>query len=93
MENDGMRRREFPHPVGSEKSMSRRWAKSSELFFDGNDRVPVHFTSDRGIHIAPDPGLAGLNGANQWMFGRMKMLSGMLVLGGIAAADVTAGKT
>ena len=57
-------------------------ALQPELYFPG-----LHL-----VHIAPDPGLAGLNGPNQRMFHRVKMLGGMLVLGRIAAADMAAGK-
>src|SRR5271166_149428 len=42
------------------------------------------------VHVAPNPGLARLNGANQGMRSMMKVFGGVLVLGGIAAADVAA---
>jgi hypothetical protein len=45
------------------------------------------------VDIAPNPGFSGLNRADEWVLGRVKMLSGMFVLGRIAAAYMSADKT
>src|ERR1700685_3145580 len=42
------------------------------------------------VHVAPAPILARLDRLHDGMFCSMKMLGGMLVLGGIAAPDVAA---
>jgi hypothetical protein len=42
------------------------------------------------VHVAPHPGLARLDGANQGMLRVMKMLRRMLVFGRIATCDVAA---
>src|SRR5579859_3553139 len=42
------------------------------------------------IQVAPDPGLAIFDGANQRVAGGMEMPGGMLVLRGVAAADMAA---
>src|SRR5258708_28741137 len=45
------------------------------------------------VHIAPDPGLSRLNGADQRMLHFVEMLGRVLVLGRVATADVPAGET
>jgi hypothetical protein len=45
------------------------------------------------VHIAPAPVLAGLKGLHDGMLGLVKVLGGMLVLGRVAAANVTADQT
>jgi hypothetical protein len=45
------------------------------------------------VDIAPHPGFSGLDRADEWVLGSAKMLGGMLVLGRIAAAYVSADKT
>jgi hypothetical protein len=42
------------------------------------------------VHITPDPGLPWLNGADEGMRGFVEMLRGVLVLGRIATAHVSA---
>jgi hypothetical protein len=42
------------------------------------------------VHVTPHPTFAGLDGAHQRVGCAMKMFGGVLVLGGIAAADIAA---
>src|SRR5947209_5261410 len=49
-----------------------------------------HFAGIHLVHVAPDPSLSRLDGANQWVRGPFKMFGGMLILRGIAAAHVPA---
>jgi hypothetical protein len=41
------------------------------------------------IYVAPGPGFAGLNGADQRVLATVKMFGGMFILRRIAAADVS----
>lgn len=53
-------------------------------------RAPSHiqFAWHNLIHITPDPPLAWLNRANEWMTKLLKMLGSMLVLGIVTTADM-----
>ncbi len=53
----------------------------------------MHFTSDRGIHIAPDPGFARFNGTHERVVRSMKVFGGVLVLGRVTASYMTAFET
>jgi hypothetical protein len=51
----------------------------------------IDLTDTHLIHVTPDPGLAGLDGSDQWMLLFVEVLGCMLVLGRIAASHVSAG--
>ena len=44
------------------------------------------------VDVAPDPGLAGLEGADEGAGGVVEVTGGVFVLRGVAAADVAAGQ-
>src|SRR5579871_1462825 len=58
----------------------------SELRRHIGPQVEHHF-----IHITPAPAFRGIIAFDDGMFAAMEMLGGMLVLGGVAAADMSAG--
>jgi hypothetical protein len=60
---------------------------------DGCKSVRAYFARFDLIHITPDPGLTGLDRANQRMFGMMKVFCGVFVFGRIAASNVSALET
>jgi hypothetical protein len=62
---------------------------SSSLLFPGS---PLPSILHQLVHVAPAPILAGLDGLHDGVLGAVKMLGGMLILGGIAAPNVAAGK-
>jgi hypothetical protein len=62
--------------------------RSSSLRRD--ESVPGNFSGSELIRVAPHPGFARLDRADQRMLGMVKVLSRMFVPGGIAAAHVPA---
>ena len=44
------------------------------------------------VHIAPAPRFAGFNGPDNWVMRAVEVLRGVLILGGITAADMAAGQ-
>jgi hypothetical protein len=65
---------------------------SAGLHGTGHERIAAQVTGHDGIHVAPDPGFAGLNGANERVTGGMEVPGSVLVLGRVTAAYVTAFK-
>jgi hypothetical protein len=53
----------------------------------------LNFAGFDFVHIAPNPGLSGLIGTDEGMLRLVEMFGGVLILGRVAAADVSATET
>jgi hypothetical protein len=80
-ESDGAVRSDLLVFSLAERMSSAETQSPSSLTTDHTLVLRRDFTRREFVHVAPDPGFAGLNGPNERVLGAMEMFGRVLVLG------------